>query len=78
MAAANTMSAGYGIPTFDLNAGPGVGANASIDWQASAGDGWGVRLSPYAAAKADKAAPEFSHFPFQPSKGRGGGTAGGL
>jgi hypothetical protein len=44
-----------GIPAFDLNAGMGgSGAGSSVDWQAQAGEGWGVSYTPYGSDKAAK------------------------
>jgi Ca2+-binding RTX toxin-like protein len=50
-----------GVQGFDL-AGNG-GANVTVDWQANSGDGWNVKLSPYAPDKpAQSASPNFAGF----------------
>jgi len=53
-----------GIPGFELDAGMrGAGSNARVDWQAPAGEGWSVQLSPYEPVKPAKGtAPAVSDF----------------
>jgi hypothetical protein len=64
--------------SFDLNAGPAAGSAGSIDWQASAGDNWGVRYSPYASGKASQSASaNFSDFLLKMFKGGGDASASG-
>jgi hypothetical protein len=64
--------------SFDLNAGPTAGSGGSIDWQATAGDNWGVRYSPYASGKASQSAStNFSDFLLKMFKGGGASTSDG-
>jgi hypothetical protein len=69
-------SAGFqgGVPRFDPDAGSGgAGSGARIDWQAPAGEGWSVQLSPYEPVKpAKSASPAVSDFLVKPSKDRVG------
>ncbi|HYU69599.1 MAG TPA: hypothetical protein VEL09_09755, partial [Burkholderiales bacterium] len=62
------------LPRFDLEAGSsGAGSGARIDWQAPAGEGWSVQLSPYGPVKAAKgAAPAVSDFLVKPARDRAG------
>jgi hypothetical protein len=48
--------------TASFDFGEAGGNPGAIDWNARAGDGWGVRLSPYAAPGPVKEASNFSDF----------------
>ena len=54
--AADTAARGaIGLPAFDLDSGGVTAAGGSnVDWQAQAGDGWGVSYTPYGSDKPTK------------------------